>query len=209
MTFLKLVLPFALALLVRYEYGLPEDPPDQLKGLLKCLPILVLIAGVLENQHGNDFSLRLSAGLGFAAAGDLCQLYKGQHFIHGTICFGIAYCLYTAAFGLRGDNLSLGCLICLVAISIYYIVSPGIKGLTRPAAFVYTLPILAMIWRSTAWWRGSRHNSSSCAMFGAITLALSDVVLSNHLFQFPVPHSNFLVSSSYYTGQLLIAMSAF
>ncbi|XP_067907260.1 lysoplasmalogenase TMEM86A-like [Heterodontus francisci] len=208
MEFYKVVLPFALALFIRYEYGLPEHPPNLSKVLLKILPVLILMAVILQNQRASDFSLRLTAGLGFAAAGDLCQLYKDQYFNHGVICFGIAYCLFAAAFGLRSDHLFLGCLTCLVALAIYYFVSPGVRGLSRPAAIAYTLPILIMLWRAMAWWRISQHNSSLSALFGAITLVISNTVLSTHLFQFPVPHSDFLVSSSYYMGQLLIAMSA-
>ncbi|XP_051885754.1 lysoplasmalogenase-like protein TMEM86A [Pristis pectinata] len=198
----------APALLVRYEYGLPEQPPDQLKVFLKCLPVLVLIALILESQHGNDFSLRLVVAMGFAAAGDVCQLYKDQHFTHGVISFGIAYCLFAVAFGLKVDHKCLGALICVVATATYYLVTPGVQGVSQPVVLAYTLAVLLMIWRAMAWWRNTHHRSSLCAMYGAIILAISNVILSNHIFQFPVPHSPLLLSSCYYTGQLLIAMSS-
>ncbi|XP_069760624.1 lysoplasmalogenase TMEM86B-like isoform X3 [Narcine bancroftii] len=120
----QMLLPFVLALLIRYEYGLPQHPPDHMKALLRCLPVIVLITRILESQNGNDFSLRLGAGMGFAAAGDLCQLYKDEHFTHGVICFGIAYCLYTVAFGLKVDHTCLAALIGLMAATGCYVINP-------------------------------------------------------------------------------------
>ncbi|XP_069760623.1 lysoplasmalogenase TMEM86A-like isoform X2 [Narcine bancroftii] len=179
-----------------------------MKALLRCLPVIVLITRILESQNGNDFSLRLGAGMGFAAAGDLCQLYKDEHFTHGVICFGIAYCLYTVAFGLKVDHTCLAALIGLMAATGCYVINPGIHGVTQPVALAYLLMVLLMVWRAVAWWKNSRHRNSSCAMYGAIILAMSNIILSTHIFQFPVPHSPLLVTSFYYTGQLLIAMSA-
>ncbi|XP_072125381.1 lysoplasmalogenase TMEM86A-like [Mobula birostris] len=203
-----MLVPYALALVVRYEYGLPEQPPDQLKVFLKCLPVLVLIILILEQQHGNDFSFRLAVAMGFAAAGDVCQLYKEHCFTHGVLASGIAYCLFAVAFGLKVDHKCLGALTCVVAGAVYYLASPAVQAVSEPVVLAYILSILLMIWRALAWWKNTHQCHSWCAVAGAIILATSNIILSNHIFEFPVPHSPCLITSSYYTGQLLLALSA-
>ncbi|XP_032893749.1 lysoplasmalogenase-like protein TMEM86A [Amblyraja radiata] len=203
-----MLLPFALALLVRYQYGLPEQPPDQLKMFFRFLPVLVLIILILENHRGNDFSLRLVAGMGFAGAGDVCLLYKEQHLTHSIICFWLGYCMLTVAFGLKLDNALLGAAIGGLAAVVYLLLQPTVRGVNQVMALAYMLAALLMIWRAAAWWKNSRHRSSTSAMCGTIALATSNLILPTHVFNFPVPHNQFLVTSFYYTGQLLIAVSS-
>ncbi|GCB60873.1 lysoplasmalogenase TMEM86A-like [Scyliorhinus torazame] len=207
---LKVVLPFALALLLRYQFGLPESPPNPIKALFKILPIVVLIAAIQYDQRGSDYSARVTAGLCFSAAGDLCQLYKQEYFIFGVICFGIAYCMYAVAFTLHDDNFLLACSVCLAAGVACIFGSPKLQELAQPAAIAYTLTFLLMLWRALAWWKSAQNKNSSAALVGAATLVASNAVFSTHIFQFqsPVPHTELIVSSTYYMGQLLIALSA-
>ncbi|XP_048463557.1 lysoplasmalogenase-like protein TMEM86A [Rhincodon typus] len=204
----KFVIPFALALLLRFEFGLPERPLNSLKALFRVLPIIVLIAVVQEKHHGNEFSLRLSAGLSFSAAGDLCYLYRQQYIIIGIICFSIAYCLYALAFKLKNDNFLLACLACFIVIVVYHFMTPKLRGLRGPAAMVYMTTALLMIWRAMAWYRKSRKYNSLAALLGATLLVVSETVLSTHIFQFPVPQNELIGRYPYYLGQLFIALAA-
>uniref|UniRef100_UPI00398E38A6 lysoplasmalogenase TMEM86A-like n=1 Tax=Pristiophorus japonicus TaxID=55135 RepID=UPI00398E38A6 len=173
---------------------------------LNCLPILILIGALLVTKQKTVFSRRVMAGLSFATAGELFYLFEDRYLIPSFSCFAIAYLLYSAAFGLKRDNLYLGGIMFLVMLSVYYFASPGVHGLPQAVSYAYTVPLVLMIWRAVAWCRRN-HRNSLLGLFGTIILAMSDTVLSDRLFSFPVPHHAYLVSSSYYAGQLFIALS--
>ncbi|XP_072408809.1 lysoplasmalogenase TMEM86A-like [Chiloscyllium punctatum] len=208
MEIFKFVIPFALALLLRFEFGLPETRPNPTKALLRVLPIIVLIAAVQQRHRGNEFSLLLSAGLSFSAAGDLCLLFKHQYVIIGIICFSIAYCMYALAFKLKNDNFLLACLACFIVIVIYHFTTPKLRGLRGPAAIIYITTALLMTWRAMAWYRKTQNYNCLAAVVGSVVLVVSETVLSKHIFQFPFSQIEMIDRYPYYLGQLLIALSA-
>ncbi|PSN58441.1 hypothetical protein C0J52_02788 [Blattella germanica] len=79
--------------------------------LIKCLPIVSLVVFVL--LHGMSlgdeytFSRRILTGLLFSCLGDALLVWP-HYFLHGMAAFGVAQVMYTAAFGFKPLNATLG-----------------------------------------------------------------------------------------------------
>ena len=81
---------------------------------------------------------------------------------------------------------------------------PGLGPLRGPV-IVYAIAICTMMWRAAV---TVGLPGGWTALAGALVFAASDTLLALDRFQRPLPHARVLVMATYWTGQLLIAMSA-
>lgn len=201
----------------------PEsEKPTVFAAVLKILPILCLcgfvsLQGVsLEKEH--NYSRHILLGLVFSGIGDILLVWAKMFFIHGMISFGIAHILYIRAFGfppLQLRNLP-GFLLCLFpGLYIYYVCYPGLKGILVTAVFIYGLVITTMLWRAISCVQNQIKDNGLCrwtrtsACFGATMFYISDNLIALNKFCFPIPWSRALIMTTYYAGQMGIALSAF
>lgn len=218
----KLV-PFLKAVCVYFVAWLPEsEKPTVFAAILKILPILCLCGFVglqgisLEKEH--NYSRHILLGLIFSGIGDVCLVWKNMYFIHGMIAFGIAHILYIRAFGfqpfqLRNLPLLLFCF--FPGLFVYYICYPGLQGKLVIAVLIYGIVITGMLWRAITCVQNQIEENGLCrwtrmsACFGAVMFYISDNIIALNKFCFPIPWSRALIMTTYYAGQMGIAVSAF
>jgi uncharacterized membrane protein YhhN len=168
----------------------------------------------MQNYH--DYSRRIFIGLIFSAVGDICLVWKQQFFIHGMAAFALAHLTYIRAFGFHPLKPLTGLICLLIMLTADHFFLPNINGVLAIAVPIYVFIISVMVWRAITGlqaqllsddglWRWTRL----CACLGALSFGISDTVIGFNMFYFPVPYSRAIIMSSYYAGQLGIALSTF
>lgn len=197
--------------------------PDNSKlfhAVVKILPILCLCGFVILQgvtfQSCHDYNRRIFVGLILSAIGDICLVWKQQFFIHGMLAFALAHLAYVRAFGLQPLK-PLTWLFCfLITMPFYHFYFPNLKGILAVAVPIYIVVIGIMLWRAITGlqaqllsdeglWRWTKL----CACLGAITFGISDMFIGFNMFCFPIPYSQVFIMTTYYAGQLGIALSTF
>ncbi|XP_069498701.1 lysoplasmalogenase TMEM86B [Ambystoma mexicanum] len=207
------LLPFLKTSCIYFVLWLPLNEPSWYSALIKCLPILGLCffigAHAASLRHLTPYARMVFLGLLFSALGDVCLIWPAC-FLHGMVMFGLAHLFYTFAFGLRPFNLRLFVLLALLSGAFYTVLFPYLQ---EPFVYMvggYAALIGTMSWRALARVRLSSYHRSWArisAALGAVVFMVSDCTLAVDKFCFPVPHSRLLIMSTYYAGQLLIALS--
>ncbi|CAH2088420.1 unnamed protein product [Euphydryas editha] len=195
----KLV-PFFKAVCVYFVAG--GGAPSLSAAALKCAPVLCLLLAVLVRAHAaaqpqRRYAHCVAAGLALSAAGDALLVWP-QHFVAGMAAFAGAHVAYIRAFGLRPR--AYGAALALLAAAALYVRAVPAPGALRALVPAYALLLAAMAWRGAA--RAGYQRP------GALLFLLSDAILGYSLFAGPVPYKQMLVMSTYYLGQLGIALSA-
>ncbi|KAG6448483.1 hypothetical protein O3G_MSEX005518 [Manduca sexta] len=168
----------------------------------KCAPILCLLLVVILHQGSLGYekgwyARRIAAGLILSALGDALLVWP-QHFIAGMAAFAGAHVAYIAAFGFYPLKPLLAP-ICYVACAYYMTL------LSPPEGLKVLVPVYGMLLTTMAW-RGVARGRAAAA--GALLFLISDAILGYSLFGGPLQYRQVLVMSTYYLGQLGIALSA-
>ncbi|XP_078669554.1 lysoplasmalogenase TMEM86A-like [Branchiostoma floridae x Branchiostoma belcheri] len=209
---MKTLLLFFAALVVYLLFGVPELPLDSVKGFVKCLPVAALCVFVqVEQKCGPTYARLLAAGLFSSAVGDYCMYWHHtpEWFMYGVIAFSITHLLYSFAFGLRHLTIDpLACVAMVIACVSYGYLLPGLKGVHAPVVAIYVVLISSMTLSAVA--RLIRQATTLprlCACAGAVLFALSDVILAVDKFRTRLPYPRVSNMATYFTAQLLIALS--
>lgn len=168
----------------------------------KCAPVLCLLLVVILHlaaipYHKGGYARRVALGLALSALGDALLVWP-QHFVAGMAAFALAHVAYLGAFGFQGRSLGTAALLYALTGFFYTRLSP--PGPLRFLVPVYSALLATMAWRAAA--------RSRAAGAGALSFLVSDAILGYSLFGGPVPYKQVLVMSTYYLGQLGIALSA-
>lgn len=170
----------------------------------------------------------VGAGLALSALGDALLVWP-QYFVAGMAAFAAAHLAYISAFG-WGASRPLTGAACYAATG-YFLTLLAPPGGLRVLVPLYGLLLATMAWRALAQARGRRLRSvHAAAAAGALLFLLSDAFLGYSLFGGTVPYrrvsvatpaprpaprspltfrmSQVAVMSTYYVGQLGIALSA-
>ncbi|XP_063854085.1 lysoplasmalogenase TMEM86A-like [Scylla paramamosain] len=208
----KLV-PFFKTVAIYFVLFIPSDQPSLLAMVIKCLPVISLIAFVL--LHGMSlgeeyaYSRRILLGLVFSLIGDALLIWEDL-FVHGLAAFLVAQILYISAFGFSPFNV-------YVAAAVYSAMALGIATLLPGTAGglsvgmpIYTFFLMTMVWRAVArvqlfeeLWTWTKL----CSCVGGLLFAASDCIIGVNAFLFRVPHSQALIMTTYYAAQLGISLS--
>ncbi|MGI6316558.1 MAG: lysoplasmalogenase [Christensenellales bacterium] len=190
-----------------------------IKGLASvCFVVVGALA--LKFTSAPAYGWLVVLGLTFGAAGDvLLQLgdftpETKRRFILGTTCFLIGHLFYIAAILTLG-RLFLAWSIPLAVIACLLLV-PAIRRQVQPPreielfgiGYVTVLVVMA-VFAFGQMFAGLGHLGRYLLVLGALSFAFSDCVLIVDAFGRPLPASSLIVLSSYYLGQLLIALSIF
>ncbi|XP_026497255.1 lysoplasmalogenase TMEM86B [Vanessa tameamea] len=194
------LVPFFKAVCVYFVVG--GGAPSLSAAALKCAPVLCLLLCVLVRAHTAPQPQRwyahcVATGLALSAAGDALLVWP-QHFVAGMVAFAGAHVAYILAFGLQPR--AYGAALALFAGALAYVRAVPAPAPLRALVPAYALLLAAMAWRGSA--RAGYQRP------GALLFLLSDAILGYGLFAEPVPYNQALVMSTYYLGQLGIALSA-
>lgn len=168
---------------------------------IKAAPVAALsLVAVRRRAYG------LATGLAFSALGDALLGYSPGLFVAGLVAFLVAHIVYAATFARMWRNPRIG--VGAIAVVLYSVclgawLIPAAGPLALPVA-VYVLAITAMVVSAIT----ARFPNPWVAI-GSVLFLISDSVLAVNRFRFPVPFEAWIVLSTYYAGQLLIASGYF
>ncbi|XP_038218878.1 lysoplasmalogenase-like protein TMEM86A [Zerene cesonia] len=194
------LVPFFKAVCIYFTVGCGGAPSVSVAAF-KCAPILCLLLCVALRARGRSphdaYARRVAAGLALSAAGDVCLVWP-QYFVAGMGAFAGAHVAYISAFGLRPLRTWGGA-------AAYGAAALFLRALSPPGALRVAVPLYALLLATMAWRGAARPGRQR---LGALLFLLSDAILAYSLFGGPVPYKQVLVMSTYYLGQLCIALSA-
>jgi uncharacterized membrane protein YhhN len=180
--------------------------------LFKPLTIVFIILIALESNFAVSpfYRYAIIAGLLFSLAGDIFLMLPRDRFIQGLISFLVAHLFYIAAFSFEGGHaLSMWAVIpFLIYGSLMLRVLWRYLGKMRLPVIFYVLVILTMGWMAaTRWMMWGQQPGSLLALAGALLFIASDSTLAVERFKGRFLSAPFLILSTYFTAQLLIALS--
>jgi uncharacterized membrane protein YhhN len=220
------ILAITLTLLLRAEGRTPRDE-RQVKVWKPLSTVLVILVGALSftrpSAYDITYTVLILGGLALSLAGDIFLIDRAnpKAFVAGLVAFLLAHLIYIAAFLHVQSSLGLGANVAadivtaiglgLIAVMVYCYMRPGL-GRMRVPVIAYMLVISIMVHRALAVvlvHTGSPAQAAFIA-FGALLFYLSDAILGINRFRFngQLPYGHILNLSTYYAGQLLIALSA-
>jgi uncharacterized membrane protein YhhN len=221
------ILVVTLILLLRAEERVPMDERQikLWKPLSTALVILVCLLSFTRSGEAYDatYTLLILGGLLFSMAGDVLLIFQAnpRAFLAGLVAFLLAHLFYIAAFVYVQSSLELGTngageagvaiALLLVGGGVYRYLSPGL-GQMRGPVIAYIVVISVMVHRASAValvYAGAA-TQPILMVLGALLFYLSDAILAVNKFRFEgqLPRGRSWNLMTYYTGQLLLALSA-
>ena len=187
--------------------------------ICKSLPVAYLSLFVLDEYRraqskraavDTRYYLGVFGGLALSCVGDGCLTYMDDRtlFLAGLIFFALGHAVYVYAFGLQPFRAAI--FIPCVAISCYIFsyLYEGFKAHNMVfLTGLYLGIITVMVWRSLVRLERDQTLTSVAAVIGAFLFFGSDVVLAINKFLYLVPHSRLINLTTYFGGQLAIALS--
>lgn len=177
--------------------------------------VLILLLAVGCWPEAGDYLAWIAAGLLFSLAGDVFLMLPARRngadwFIPGLGSFFIAHLCYIWAFGSQ-HGYSFDPLIALplgiVLAGMAALLLPRAEGLRIPVA-AYIGVIGLMVWQAGSWWMlDTASTAARLAFAGAVIFAVSDGVLGTNRFVRAFGPAEFILLSTYYLAQFLIALS--
>jgi uncharacterized membrane protein YhhN len=221
------ILVITLTLLLRAEERVPRDERQikLWKPLSTALVILVCLLSFTRSSGAYDtsYTLLVIGGLSLSMAGDVLLIFQAnpRAFLAGLVAFLLAHLVYIVAFLYLQSSLELGVNglgeaiaavgLALTAGIVYRYLSPGLGEMRLPVIF-YIVVISVMVHRTLA--VASVYvgpvTQPALMVTGALLFYISDGILALNKFRFDgqLPHGRLWNLSTYYSGQLLIALSA-
>lgn len=201
------LLPVFVIPVLAYFIGLGIDNQG-LRVAVKAIPVLALAVSVWRAAPRTRYRRLVAAGLAFGSAGDL--LLEIDLFEVGLGAFLIGQVLYTAAF--LGDSRTLKPLAALTfyayGLGLVWALADATGDLLVPVA-AYALAITTMLWRAVARLGSVPRTTGLAAVYGAGLFVVSDSLIAINRFGPDVPGDRWLVMTTYWAAQALIAYSAF
>jgi uncharacterized membrane protein YhhN len=193
------------ALHIRAEYG------GRRSGVYVFKPLTVgfIIAIALWSQS-SAYKYLIVAGLLFSLAGDIFLMLPSDRFIAGLVSFLIAHIFYIAAFTIDGAAGSLSFLAAIALLAygglMLRLLFPFLGRMKAPV-IIYMLVILLMVWQAANRFVSLGTTTGLLALAGACLFAASDSLLALNRFRSPFRSAQFLILTTYYFAQWLIALS--
>ena len=180
--------------------------PYSFQFLLKVLPILILLFLCLLCL-GGKIRILLSLSIIASGTGDVFLASSIEHgFILGLASFLTAHVLYIISFFYSGHfhrptlERALGVLIVVIFSTVMAVsVLPNTQELLVPVS-VYLLVLSTMAISALL------YNMNKTTIIGAACFLASDALLAQSVFNTPLPLSDLLVMTTYYSAQLLIVV---
>jgi uncharacterized membrane protein YhhN len=195
------------ALTIRAEYAGARRQVYRFKPLpAGFLAALVLFA---PDAPSAFYRGALLAGLLCSLAGDVLLMLPSDRFVAGLGSFLLAHLCYVAAFvseaGVPSPDASLAPFL-LCYLLLLRLLWPHLGALRLPVA-VYGGVLLFMAWTACWLWREAATDEALAAFTGALLFVVSDASLAWNRFVRPFAAAQALVLGTYFTAQLLLALS--
>lgn len=173
--------------------------------------LLILVLAVYRGiSYGFDKSVVLIvAGLALSMLGDVFLMLPGDRFIPGLLSFLTAHLCYIAAFtSERGFGFTIPLMLAcaLVGVALLRLLWPGLREMKGPV-IGYIVVILTMAWQAWERYLAIGGLPALSAGIGALAFTGSDFVLAWQRFRKHFDSARLVVMITYYTAQLLIALS--
>lgn len=186
--------------------------------------LVILVAGLsltLTGPRDTTYTALIIVGLVFSLAGDVLLIFPSSRaFMAGLVAFLCAHLIYIAAFMHLQISRELGSnkeaellaavVLAILAAGVYSLLRPKLGKMGLPV-MVYMAAISVMMHRALAVafvYQGAPQ-MPLLIVAGALLFYLSDGILAVNRFRLEgqMPHGSLLCLSTYYTGQLLLALS--
>ncbi|KAL5008163.1 hypothetical protein ScPMuIL_013744 [Solemya velum] len=197
-----------------------DYPPLTLMAVLfKCLPIWSLVYYIKATTQGPQwyrkpflpddyYCQNIIVGLLCSSVGDALLLSRVTLFIFGLLAFAVAHVFYNIAMGpaplqtKNRDLYILGGMVC------FLVIQEGIDSfIMKGLVLMYISLIFSVGWRATSRYQYYKTDALLYGSIGGLIFIFSDLIIAVDKWRFGIPASQFLVMTSYYTGQLGIALS--
>lgn len=178
-----------------------------LRVTVKAIPVLALAAAVWVVVPRIRYRRFIATGLLFGSAGDV--LLEVDLFELGLGAFLFGQVLYTAAF--LGDSTKLKPLPAIIfygyGLALVWALADGTGDMLIPVA-LYAVAITTMLWRAVARIGFVPRVTGLTAAYGAGLFVVSDSLIAVNRFGSEIPGDRWLVMTTYWVAQALIAYSA-
>jgi uncharacterized membrane protein YhhN len=145
-----------------------------------------------------------------STAGDVFLMLPRDRFVFGLASFLVAHLCYVAAFSL-GVPFGAAPLAWLPYVTagavVVALVWPGLKSALRGPVVIYVIVIAAMAGQATGRWLETGGTAALLAAAGAGLFVVSDAVLAIDRFRWPFRAARAVTLVTYWSAQLLIALS--
>ncbi len=177
------------------------------------MPALMLVY-VLSVGIRSNFSKLLLSGLFFSLLGDIF-LIRSDWFIPGLVCFlltHLAYIVYFLSAGYRTKGLLQYQPLIAIPVLVYlylflWFLRPFLDELRWPV-FIYATIICFMLICSINLYRKIGRNSATLFFNGALQFLISDSLLAEHKFVYPLQALPIAVMITYCSAQFLIVQGS-
>lgn len=208
------LLVLTVFLLIRAELHHKSRQVFLFKPLSSGLVLIVALLSFLDPGVNRSYTVYLLAGLLLSLGGDVALVFgeNRRAFLTGLVLFLFAHLVYFVAFNFLSRYQPRETIISAVALlagaTVYVYLLPGLRSLKLPVA-VYVLVISAMVSQavSTLFDPVVPATQARLVSLGAILFWLSDLILAIDRFRVRLRYYP-LNLAVYYTGQLLVALSA-
>lgn len=192
---------------LRAEYRGSQFHVYIFKPLTMLFIILIALQAGLPTSRFYKYMIVL--GLASSLVGDVFLMLPHDRFVYGLASFLFAHLFYIAAFSQSGFRArSLGSLLPFLIYGslMLWLLWPGLGKLRVPVIF-YMAVILLMGWQAFNRWVEADVMGSDLALAGALLFIASDSILALNRFKRPFRSAQFLILSTYFAAQWLIALS--
>jgi uncharacterized membrane protein YhhN len=173
--------------------------------------ILILAAALLPGAFLSDqYAGAIAFGLLFSLVGDIFLMLPGDRFLFGLVSFLVTHLCYIAAFltnasapGFLWPALPLSLMGAIVLAFLWPALSSSLKG----AVSLYVAVIVTMAVLAAGRALALHAPDTLSAAIGALLFMTSDAILAISRFRRPFHLSQAVALGSYFSGQLLIALS--
>ncbi|MEJ5257675.1 MAG: lysoplasmalogenase [Fervidobacterium sp.] len=161
---------------------------------------IAVVSWSVKNGNYSGWRLLLSLGILFGVLGDFFMEFE-KFFLYGMLSFLVGHVFYIFSFRSNGgfpNALILTFVLC-IGIAYYFFIQNKL-GKDKIPVLVYVLAISTMLAFSS--------NMSLLTFLGALLFFVSDAILAYDKYVKSVPLRDFLILSTYFSGQILIGISA-
>ncbi|EQC43783.1 lysoplasmalogenase [Bacteriovorax sp. Seq25_V] len=177
--------------------------------LFKPLTTTLIIILCIKNGSETDYRNIIILGLIFSLLGDIFLMLKEQKFIPGLVSFLLAHIIYIFAFTRNITEIKFWPLAILVpiALGLYSYLFNSLKEMKLPVA-IYVLAILTMTFAAWQQFLALHSMEAVYALVGSFLFMTSDSILAIDKFKTTKKIFIFLIMTTYFSAQLMIALSA-
>lgn len=211
------LIPFlivSVGFLIRWEFSGNRRNIYFIKPISTGLVILAALLSLLEPCWNSTYTFGAILGLVFSMGGDIALMFQDDKkaFRIGLVLFLLAHIVYAAIFTIMGrfSGLSAVCTLVLLlsGIGIYRLIQANLGPMKGPV-IAYVLIISLMVIQAAGVFSNQKITNLQALMMvlGALLFYISDVILAANRFWRPWKY-NRISLAFYYSGQMLIAMSA-